>query len=214
MAQNIQVELDFLQDLLLEILQEFSPKSTRYFSTLKNLFKDYAPPTQLAQELQATIQSEQILEVIKAFSLYHILANLVEERYKNKQASTTGLAKAHKDLSQAGFSPKELTDKLQHIRFYPVFTAHPTQSMRRTFLEAIQEMFSDLATIFDHPCDPIAMKKAKERLAYRLRLLYKSHLVRQEKLEVLFELDNLLYILENSFLPSCLDLCQQIQAAF
>ncbi|GMB95015.1 phosphoenolpyruvate carboxylase [Helicobacter heilmannii] len=214
MAQNIQVELDFLQDLLLEILQEFSPKSTRYFSTLKNLFKDYAPPTQLAQELQTTIQSEQILEVIKAFSLYHILANLVEERYKNKQASTTGLAKAHKDLSQAGFSPKELTDKLQHIRFYPVFTAHPTQSMRRTFLEAIQEMFSDLATIFDHPCDPIAMKKAKERLAYRLRLLYKSHLVRQEKLEVLFELDNLLYILENSFLPSCLDLCQQIQAAF
>ncbi|BCZ17352.1 phosphoenolpyruvate carboxylase [Helicobacter sp. NHP19-003] len=214
MPQNIQVELDFLQDLLLEILQEFSPKSSGYFIALKALFKSHASLENLAKELQATIESDQILEVIKAFSLYHILANLVEERHKNKQPLAIGLAKARHDLRQAGFSPQSLSDKLETLRFYPVFTAHPTQSMRRTFLEAIQEMFSDLATIFDHPCDPIAMKKAKERLGYRLRLLYKSHLVRQEKLEVLFELDNLLYILENSFLPSCLDLCQQIQTEF
>ncbi|GLH59493.1 phosphoenolpyruvate carboxylase [Helicobacter ailurogastricus] len=214
MQQNIQVELDFLQALLLEILQEFSPKSTGYFVALKALFHNKATPKSLAKELQATIASDQILEVIKAFSLYHILANLVEERCKNKQPPTIGLAKAHHDLSQAGFSPKDLSDKLKHLSFYPVFTAHPTQSMRRTFLEAIQEMYSDLAAIFDHPCNPLAMKKAKERLGYRLRLLYKSHLVRQEKLEVLFELDNLLYILENSFLPSCLDLCQQIQTEF
>ncbi|WP_163533324.1 phosphoenolpyruvate carboxylase [Helicobacter suis] len=211
MHQNTQLELNFLQDLLLEILQEFSPASINHFLALKELFSSSAPQEMLITQLQASIASEQILDVIKAFSLYNILANIIEERYQNKQPSLLGITQAYSSLKQEGFTEKSLQEKFSQITFYPVFTAHPTQSMRRTFLEAIYEMYQDLSTLFDNPCSPHATKHAKERLAYRLRLLWNSHLVRQEKLEVLFELDNLLYILENSLLPSCLELFQEIQ---
>lgn len=214
---RISQELEFLHAMVLEILQEFSPATTCYFLSLKSLFERSALESsapikeQIASTLQEIAASEQILGVIKAFSLYHILINMVEERHKNQQPPLFGMCQAHRALIQEGFKKDMLEEKISLISFYPVFTAHPTQSMRRTFLEAIQEMYQDLSLIFDHTCNQITADEAKKHLGYRLRLLWKSHLIRQEKLEVLFELDNLLYILENSFLPSCQNLLQEIQ---
>ncbi|WP_281739559.1 phosphoenolpyruvate carboxylase [Helicobacter suis] len=100
MHQNTQLELNFLQDLLLEILQEFSPASINHFLALKELFSSSAPQEMLTKQLQASIASEQILDVIKAFSLYNILANIIEERYQNKQPSLLGITQAYSSLKQ------------------------------------------------------------------------------------------------------------------
>lgn len=54
---------------------------------------------------------------------------------------------------------------------------------------------------------------AKEHLKYRLNLLWRSHIVRSEKIEVLFELDNLLYFMESSILQSGAHILQEIQDA-
>ncbi|GMB92881.1 phosphoenolpyruvate carboxylase [Helicobacter bizzozeronii] len=210
MNQRVHQELAFLDRMVLDILQEFSPTTTHYFLTLKSLFEGNISKgqEQITQTLEKIASSEQILGVIKAFSLYNILINILEDRHK---IPALGVYQAYRALMQEGFQADLLNQNATHTTFYPVFTAHPTQSMRRTFLEAIQEIYQDLAILFDHTCNPTSTHGAKARLAYRLRLLWKSHLVRQERLEVLFELDNLLYILENSFLPSCQDLFQEIQ---
>ncbi len=213
MRQDSQVsqELEFLHGMVVGILEEFSPATTGHFLRLKSLFERDTSQIKadIATALQEIAASTQILEVIKAFSLYNILINIVEERHKNQQPSL--LDQAYQHLLQEGFPPHTLTHVLKGIQFYPVFTAHPTESMRRTFLEAIQEIYHDLSLIFDHACNQATASRAKEHLAYRLRLLWKSHLIRQERLEVLFELDNLLYILEHSILPSAQILLRTVQ---
>ncbi|MFC3846924.1 phosphoenolpyruvate carboxylase [Helicobacter baculiformis] len=213
MRQDLQVrqELEFLHNMVVSILEEFSPATTHHFLRLKALFEHNTPEheVEIATALREIAPSAQILEVIKAFSLYNILINIVEERYKNQQPSL--LDQAYQSLLEQGFESHTLDRMLEHIQFYPVFTAHPTESMRRTFLEATQEIYADLCLIFDHSCNQATAARAKEHLAYRLRLLWKSHLIRQERLEVLFELDNLLYILEHSILPSAQELLGVIQ---
>ena len=56
-------------------------------------------------------------------------------------------------------------------------------------------MYDDLNCWFHFQDTP-----AKEHLKYRLNLLWYSHIVRSEKIEVLFELANLLYFMERSIL--------------
>ncbi|WP_120946211.1 phosphoenolpyruvate carboxylase [Helicobacter labacensis] len=212
MRQDLQVsqELEFLHNMVVAILEEFSPATTPHFLRLKALFENKAPQeAQIASVLQEISASVQILEVIKAFSLYNILINIVEERHKHDQPSL--LNAAYNALLEQGLDCPTLARMLASIQFYPVFTAHPTESMRRTFLEATQEIYADLHLIFDHACNQATATHAREHLAYRLRLLWKSHLIRQERLEVLFELDNLLYILEHSILPSAQELLAQVQ---
>ncbi|WP_104637255.1 phosphoenolpyruvate carboxylase [Helicobacter felis] len=212
MRQHPQVEreLEFLHDLVVNVLDTFSPTITNHFLRLKNLFEN----TEHSQEqieiaFREIAASEQILGVIKAFSLYNILINIVEERHKNQQPAR--LQETYQELLDMGFETTKLKGVLENIQFYPVFTAHPTESMRRTFLEAIQEMYHDLSLVFDNACNQDIAAHAKKHLNYRLGLLWKSHLIRQERLEVLFELDNLLYILQHSILPSYRDLLGTIQ---
>ena len=66
---------------------------------------------------------------------------------------------------------------------HPVFTAHPTESKRRTFLEAHRDISLDLDTIFK-----TQSQEALEHLRYRLNLLWQTDPLREEKIEVMFEL--------------------------
>ena len=105
-----------------------------------------------------------------------------------------------------GFDRQDLDTILESICFYPVFTAHPTESRRRTFLEAHSEITQDLRKIFE-----LGDTKAKDHILYRLHLLWQTNLVRTQKIEVLFELDNLLFIVENSILPSSQKVLEYIE---
>ena len=82
-----------------------------------------------------------------------------------------------------------------------------TESRRRTFLEAHHQMSENIKNIFAHND-----ANAKSQLLYRLHLLWHTHLVRSEKMEILFELDNLLYIIESSILKSATQVLGDIKS--
>ncbi|WP_104748859.1 phosphoenolpyruvate carboxylase [Helicobacter cetorum] len=196
-------ELALIKRLFLQMLKECKEEETaQQFLSLchafeKNSFKESQ------KILQKIIESQQLLGIIKAFSLYNILINIVEERYKINNTSYF-----FEDIIKP-LNPK--TKKtLKNLAFYPVFTAHPTQSMRRTFLEAYQVISKNLA-YFSNKLTKNAQEKIENEIKYRLHLLYKSHLARQEKLEVLSELDNLLYLVETSILPSALETLRSVE---
>lgn len=192
-------ELDFIYNVMVGILKELNPEVMELFLSLRQelLFEEKSQD-KIKSILQEITISDKTLEVIKAFSLYNILLNIVEERHHlDKQAPLLAIKKAYDELIAEGFSKQDINKILGTMQFYPVFTAHPTESRRRTFLEAHHEISDDLCKIFE-----LKDEEAKEHLKYRLRLLWQSHLVRSEKLEVLFELDNLLYIVESSILTS------------
>lgn len=201
-------ELDFVYGIMVKVLAELNPSVKDFFLSLREeLLNPKKSQDKIKKTLSDITLSDKTLEVIKAFSLYNILLNIIEERYNLEHKSSTSIIKkACEELVGEGFDKQDINKILSSMRFYPVFTAHPTESRRRTFLEGHHEISNDLFKIFE-----IGDKNAKEHLEYRLRLLWQSHLVRSEKLEVLFELDNLLYIVESSVLKSSQKVLESIE---
>ncbi|MBD5165752.1 phosphoenolpyruvate carboxylase [Helicobacter sp.] len=199
-------EIDFVFSTLSELLDEVAPRIKPIFVALKDnpsfLFKE---ESDLLQELG----SQEISNLIKAFTLYHLLLNIIDERYHLSLRQSEGqIISAIKELKAQQYDAEDIQAVLKKIQFYPVFTAHPTESLRRTFLESYHDMYDDLDSWFK-----FGQTSAKEHLKYRLNLLWHSHIVRNEKIEVLFELDNLLYFMESSILRSGAHILQEIQDA-
>ncbi|PAF47824.1 phosphoenolpyruvate carboxylase [Helicobacter sp. 12S02634-8] len=204
-------ELDFIYNLMISMLETLNPQAKEFFLDLrKELLFEEKSQEKIKAILESIVLSDKTLEVIKAFSLYNILLNIIEERhYFEDQDPFFAIKKAYDELITEGFSKQDINKILSTMQFYPVFTAHPTESRRRTFLEAHHAISDDLFKIFDLKDQgaqgtqgTIETQETIEHLQYRLGLLWQSHLVRSEKLEVLFELDNLLYIVESSVLKS------------
>ncbi|PAF52992.1 phosphoenolpyruvate carboxylase [Helicobacter sp. 13S00482-2] len=192
-------ELGFIYDVMVEMLGELNPEVMDFFLSLRSeLLQKEKSQEKIRSILQKITFSDKTLEVVKAFSLYNILLNIIEERHNfDGQNAFSSIEKACSELLEEGFERQDINKILSEMQFYPVFTAHPTESRRRTFLEAHHEISDDLSKFFE-----FKDQSAKEHIKYRLRLLWQSHLVRSEKLEVLFELDNLLYIVESSIIKS------------
>ena len=137
-----------------------------------------------------------------------MLLNIIDERYFISLNSKAHIKPTLEELKSQQYDEEDIKNVLRKIKFYPVFTAHPTESLRRTFLESYHEMYDDLNCWFQFQDN-----NAKEHLKYRLNLLWYSHIVRSEKIEVLFELDNLLYFMESSILQSGVNVLEEVQNA-
>lgn len=195
-------EIDFIFALMCAQLDCVAPKITPIFASLKN--------ASLQNDSSAlhSLGGDEISNLIKAFTLYHLLLNIIDERYRLSKGKVHQIKDSISELRAQKFDDVDIESILRKIRFYPVFTAHPTESLRRTFLESYHEMYDDLHLWFN-----FGDEKAKKHLQYRLNLLWHSHIVRSEKIEVLFELDNLLYFMESSILQSGANILQEVQEA-
>ncbi|RDU71275.1 phosphoenolpyruvate carboxylase [Helicobacter aurati] len=209
-----------LRDILLEVIEENEPKVKEVFLLLfQSLHEKDVDLAKLKSLFDEISESEHLMGIIKACSLHNIILNIYDEQEQAQIASVSrSIAEAYQSLESEGFDRVDCDKVLESIRFYPVFTAHPTESRRRTFLEAHQEITRELEKI-EHffytqsnvvPNKDREMQQSRHNIKYRLHLLWNSHLVRSEKLEVIFELDNLLFIVENSILPSALRVLNQV----
>ncbi|STQ86035.1 phosphoenolpyruvate carboxylase [Helicobacter muridarum] len=210
---------EIMRDILLEVIEENSPKVKQIFLLLIQSLNDKNDDLKKLKSIFDGINdSEQLMGVIKACSLHNIILNIDEEQEQAQIASVSrSIAEVYHNLESEGFDRLDCDRVLESIRFYPVFTAHPTESRRRTFLEAHQEITTELEKIEQFSNAPSSfinkereIRQSQDNIKYRLHLLWNSHLVRSEKLEVIFELDNLLYIVENSILPSALRVLNQV----
>ncbi|GAB3515369.1 phosphoenolpyruvate carboxylase [Pseudoxanthomonas daejeonensis] len=98
--------------------------------------------------------------LVRAFSTYFQVVNIAERvhrirRRRDYQRADTGkpqpdsLHDALHRLKQKGVSPEELRDWLERIDIEPVFTAHPTEAVRRALLEKEQIMVAALVDDLD-----------------------------------------------------------------
>lgn len=197
--QEMQKEVELIFHEMLMLIDSVSPDVKEEFVRLREIFlrSRQGQNVDLSNILNS-VDIQHLNELIRFFSLYMMLLNIIEERHEVKR-NVPDLEAAIERLISEGFEREKVLEVLEEIKFYPVFTAHPTESRRRTFLEAHHDIGNDLDQIF-----PFGNEEATEHLRYRLMLLWQSCLVREEKIEVLFELDNLLYIIESSALGAIL----------
>jgi phosphoenolpyruvate carboxylase len=190
-------KIDFILTETVNIINEFCPDIKDDFLKIRDVLESKKGSIDEFKTLTKHLDTNKTSNLIKVFYMYLMLLNIIEESLNTNCASDTSLQIAIEDLKKEGFDEDDILEVLKEIRYYPVFTAHPTESRRRTFLEAHHDISADLDKIFIY-----GDKDAIEHLRYRLTLLWQSDLIREEKIEVLFELDNLLYIVESSILDT------------
>ena len=149
-------------------------------------------------------------DIVKAFSTYFQLVNLAEEheriRILAERANQAHLADVPMDesiaeaiavLKNEGFSAVDVEAMLNEMLIMPVFTAHPTESRRRTIRQILEHISTSLDNLEKQP--EYLHDEIREELAEYVTLLWQSDENRKRKPTVMDEVRNTgLYFFENT----------------
>ncbi len=146
---------------------------------------------------------EQALPVLKAFTTYFQLVNLAEQkeiarinRRRSYEAGTAprpeSVRAAVRTMRDAGMTADQMRDLICELSIQLVFTAHPTESKRRS----VQEKLHRLSDYLGQVEQPLMSQNEQERLeldiAAETEILWQTDEVRQRRLTVLDEAQNIL----------------------
>jgi phosphoenolpyruvate carboxylase len=156
--------------------------------------------------LIADLSIEQLHGLIKAFTLYFGLINLAEGverlrvlRERERRAAPSphpeGIAAAVHELRAHGVPAEALQRWLDHALIMPVFTAHPTESKRRTTLVLLRRIFDGLVDLSSGERLLLPAERATilQQIERQIVSLWQSADVRANKPTVLDEVENGLF---------------------
>ncbi len=190
------------KDIVYNVIEELR---TGYIELRKqdNPFK-----RQQLMQLIEQLDSQSLIQVIRGFSTYFNLVSEVEETYQHKLrrrlANQVDLLwegsfdKTLVEFQAQGITAEQLQRLLDQLAYVPVFTAHPTESKRRTILESLRRIFISIENLDD----PRLGKRQKalriRELKNQIQILWKTDEVRNEKPQVIDEVKNGLYYFRES----------------
>lgn len=163
------------------------------------------------QELVAIFDSlsiEQTNILIRAFSYFSLLANIVEDHYQiaamrdqGQGAALPGsVARALERIGAAGVPPEALLACLDDVHVVPVLTAHPTEVKRKSILNCQRE----IAVLLDRLCcsggSNVEAQAIEEDLYSAVLTLWQTRMLRRERLTVIDEVKNGLSYYDYTFL--------------
>jgi phosphoenolpyruvate carboxylase len=163
-------------------------------------------------KLVASLSPEATEHVVRAFSIYFSLVNIAEEEFQHKQRRSEVSPKgftwkgsfhnALKDFQQKDVSAEQLQELLNQTVYIPVFTAHPTESKRRTVMESIRRIYVISDQLNEPRLSQIQKENIIQTLEQHIKILYKTNEVRVEKPQVIDEVKNGLYYYRKSLFKS------------
>ena len=165
------------------------------------------------QELVTALEAlapDQALEVVRAFSAYFGVVNMAEQVHRLRRridyvrdgATQPGSLRATAfELARRGTSAEEVAEALTQIVVEPVFTAHPTEAVRRTLLKKDQRLARALVARFHgDELDATALATLDGRIALEVASAWQTEeqlpgrpTVAEEVEHVLFFLSDVLY---------------------
>ena len=161
---------------------------------------DRPDPVGLARlkKLIGKLSPDALRPIIRAFSIYFQLVNTAEESFQHRQrrrvAARGGVLwrgsfdACLRDLRKMGVDPGELQDLFEEVRYMPVFTAHPTESKRRSILLQIRRIFESNDAL-DSPPESVDHKQIHTRnLRTHIQTLWKTDEVRPSRPDVRHEI--------------------------
>ena len=148
---------------------------------------------------------EQARELIRAFSTWFQMVNLAEKvhrvrRRRQYMSDSTapqpgGLEDCFNRLKAAGLGLGEVVALLGEVSVEPVFTAHPTESTRRTLLRQQQRIAQLLIARLDPSLAPAERQAAIERVRTELSTAWQTAANSRERLTVADEREHVLFFL-------------------
>lgn len=164
---------------------------------------------QRLMDLIAGSDPDLLSHVVRAFSMYFLLANIAEEdwahlerRHRVQRGERLWYGSFDHTLHHLkgqGVGPEELSLLLPSLRLQPVFTAHPTEAKRRTVLE-IQRRLDVLSKRLDAAGNDVERSEIEQDLYNQIQVLWKTDEVRVHRPRVEDEIKNgLFYFRETLF---------------
>ena len=154
-------------------------------------------------ELIDSLDQITVTHVVRAFSLYFSLVNIAEEDFQQKYRKSLITAEGLQwqgsfdttitELKEQNLSQDKIQELLNQLTYTPVFTAHPTESKRRTIQESLQRIFSVSEALNIESLDEFHRKEITQQLKREIQILYKTNEVRTDKPTVIDEVKNGLF---------------------
>ncbi|BDI32939.1 phosphoenolpyruvate carboxylase [Capsulimonas corticalis] len=162
------------------------------------------PAEQELDALFAGMDFAAALPVLKAFTTFFQLINLAElkeiarvNRRRAAEASDAPRRESIRDairaLKESGAGPEQMHDLIRALSIQLVFTAHPTESKRRS----VQQKLHRLSNVLTRQEDPLLSHSEAlaldAEIASEVEILWQTDEVRQRRLSVLDEARNVLF---------------------
>ena len=142
----------------------------------------------------------QALRVIRAFSLFSLLANIAEDVHQNRrrryyrqsgaQAQVGSLARAVLNLQNRGVSAQDALRAMTRTHVVPVLTAHPTQVQRKTILDLTRTLSQRLSARDGVLQDLETEQELLADIERLVQTLWQTAILRKAKLNVLDEINS------------------------
>jgi phosphoenolpyruvate carboxylase len=207
--QQLRRHVRFLGHILGEVITKRAGRSV--FETVEklrqgfiNLRKD--DNAEIRTELLSLISeldAQTLRDVIRAYSMYFSLLNTAEEafNYHNRvlQLRNGGelwegsYLNTLNELKQSGVTLPQLQHIMDTMVYMPVFTAHPTESKRRTVMDILRKIFLLDEKLTHDPLTAFDEERAKQQIKKEVDLLWSTDEVRAVKPTVRDEIKNGLY---------------------
>lgn len=196
-------------NLLGNVIREHSGNSI--YVAIETLRKGYIKlrkedNPRLRQKLRVLIERlepQELSQVLRAFSIYFTLVNIAEESFMHQQRRRqvrSGASLWMGSFSDTithfmmdGMTADQLQQLLDQLAYIPVFTAHPTESKRRTIMEILRRIFVVSEKLQDKNLGKDELREVREQLEAEIQILWKTDEVRAHKPQVRDEIRNGLY---------------------
>jgi phosphoenolpyruvate carboxylase len=157
------------------------------------------------ETLVGKLRPSEAGELVRGFATYFGVVNLAERINRIRRgrdyvraggAPQEGtLEDTIRRLATAGLGPPEVRDLLQRLLFEPVFTAHPTEAVRRTLLEKEQAIGRLLVRRLDPSLTPAEERATLGRIREEVTVGWQTEAHHAQRPTVLDELEHVLFFL-------------------
>lgn len=162
--------------------------------------------------------------LVRAFTMYFHLVNIAEEGHRLRtltsreraewpEPRSESIAAALKDLQSEGVSGPAINRLLMRMLIEPVFTAHPTESRRRTTLQHLRAIASLVEQLDNPTLTPSKQVELETTLQREVTVLWQSDEIRATQPTPLREVSNTLYYFEESLFGMTPRLYRDLEAA-
>jgi phosphoenolpyruvate carboxylase len=147
----------------------------------------------------------QAADLIRAFTTWFQMVNMAEKVHRvrrrreylndSSRAQPGGLTECFQRLKALGYSLQQTIGLLGTLSIEPVFTAHPTESTRRTLLRQQQRIASLLVSRLDPSSTPAERRRTLDRVRTELTTSWQTAENSRERLTVADEREHVLFFL-------------------
>ncbi|GKT11081.1 MAG: phosphoenolpyruvate carboxylase [Thiomicrorhabdus sp.] len=214
--KKLRARVKLLGNLLGKVIESQVGKTT--YDAVEKLRTGYL---QLEKEENPTLRAEltdfieaqsaeELAPIIRAFNLYFSLVNLAEEEHqyheRQSQLKSDGplwngsVLNTIGEFKEQGLDASQVQELLNKLHYIPVFTAHPTESKRRSVMDNLRRIFLDIGALneADTYNNDYAKESIYQQLESQIQVLWQTDEVRRNKPTVEDEIRNGIYYFRKS----------------